>query len=131
LKWQSGAACQPLTDVLIAGKVILATPAVEGETLGPTRSAAPNDDRTGVAQPDVSEWLDEDLRERRNSKCTFGGPIVRGDEQDLLALAARMDSFSEGSDLLLGGLKVPKPQLRVAWKTDPNGLVGCPFGRRR
>ena len=66
---QAGAAGEPLADVLVAGEVVFAAPAVEAEAARAALGAGADDDRPGVAQPDVAERLDDDGRERRQLRA--------------------------------------------------------------
>lgn len=41
--------------------------------------------------------------------------------------AVGVNDGRERRDFRLSGRKVVFPKVGSAWKTDPNGLVGCPF----
>ena len=76
--------------------------------------AAAEHDRSGIAQPDVAERLDDDLGEGREPARGFGRAFMRRDQPHLLALAAGMHRLGEGSDFALGRLQVAEPQLGIA-----------------
>ena len=97
----------------------------------PPLVARADDDRPGVAQPDVAERLDDDVGERREPARGFRGALVGGDQPHRLALAAGVHRLGEGRDLALGVLEIAEPQLGIARKADPHRLVRRPFGRRR
>ncbi len=63
----AGAAGLPCarSDRVIAGQVIFAAPAVEAEIDAFPLRSAPDHDRGSIAQPDVTERLDDHLGERR------------------------------------------------------------------
>src|SRR5260221_1277960 len=100
---EGGAACQPLADIVVALQVIFATPAVEAEALRPPVLARSDHDRAGVAQPDVAERLDDDLGEGAQPARRLGGPLLRRDQPDFLALAASLERVREGCEPPLSG----------------------------
>ncbi len=99
LERQPGRIGEPFADVLVALQLVLAAPAVEAEALRAALPARADDDRSGVAQPDVAELLDDHLSERRQPSSVLRGSVVLGDQPHLLAAAAGMDRRGERRDL--------------------------------
>jgi len=118
---------EPLANAVIAGKVIFAAPAVESEALGTSLRPTAGNNRTSIAQPDIAEGLDDNLGKGRQPAGLIGGGFICRDQPDFLARAIGMDRGRERGDFNLCGSKIIFPKVGSAWKTDPNGLVGCPF----
>jgi hypothetical protein len=100
---------EAVTDVLITFEIVLSAPTIEAESFSPAALPAAKHDRAGVAEPDVAEWLDDYLRERRELLCALCRAVMSRNQPDLLATAAGVDGFGEGRDLALGRLQVAKP----------------------
>jgi hypothetical protein len=119
---------QPRADRIVAGQVVFAAPAVELEQ--PRRSVA-GDDRAGVAQPDIAEGLDDHLRRiARHGPRGVGRLAIGGDQYHPLAPAIGMDGAGKGQHLLARRLQIFLPQLGMAGKADPHGVMRGPFRRR-
>jgi hypothetical protein len=89
LERETRVAGQAAPDRVVAGKVVLAAPSVEAESPGAAVLARSQDDRAGVAKPDVAERLDDDFSERRKVTGYVRGVFVACNEPDLFALAAK------------------------------------------
>src|SRR5690349_19703917 len=83
---QAGAPRQPLAHVLVAVEVVLVAPAVEAEALRPPVLRTAEDDRPRIAQPDIPERFNDDLRERRQPARALRRTLMCGDQADDLAL---------------------------------------------
>src|SRR5437868_940354 len=111
LKRQARLLREALADVLIALEIIFPAPAVEAESAGAALLAAAEDDRPGVAQPDVAERLDDDRRKWAQAPRCLGRAIVGRHKPHRFALAAGMDCFSERRHFAPGWLQIAEPQL--------------------
>src|SRR5690606_2784562 len=117
-------------DGVVTLQIIFPAPAVEAETGRGAGAAALEDDRPGVAKPDVAERLldHQDVRAGHLSGH-LGALRIGSDEANFLASAASPNRPGEGDDLLPGRFEVILPQVDVAWKADPHPLVMRPFRR--
>lgn len=125
---QPGIVREVCADGLVPVHQVLAAPAVEGE---PPRRAPPlgaaDHQWPRIAQPDVAidpldqlhPGRDEALRPR---------PVGRIAHHQLHALPALRHGAGETGDLLLRPRQEPGPFLRVVGETDPEPVLGVPFG---
>jgi hypothetical protein len=122
---------EPLADAVVAGELIFAAPAVEAEALRPSAAARSNNDRAGVAQPDVAEWLDDDRGERRQLAGARSCVFVRGDQPNFLACPSGVNRSRKNGDFAFSRLQVGEPQLRIGRESYPHRLVRRPLRQRR
>ena len=126
---EAGAPGKAAAYALVAGQFIFAAPPVELEIGRGTPFGIADDNRRGVAQPDVAERLDDHLGGlSRQLPSALGRLLVGGDQHDPLALAAGMHRASEFDHLGSGGFEIVLPKLRMAGEADPDGVMGRPFG---
>jgi hypothetical protein len=119
---------EPLADLSVSFEVVLASPAIEAEPLGPALAAGANDDRPSVAQPDVPEGCHEDFGKGSELPSAVRSSFMRRDQSNFFALAAGVDRGRECGDLALCGLQVSEPKLGIARKSNPDCFVRRPFG---
>ncbi len=106
---------------------IFSAPAVEAEGGG---MAGVEEDRAGVAQPDIAEAPGDDLHACNVADERAGGrqSVILADHQ-LHPLGARPgQGADQGGHLGLGVRQVVFPELGVAREPHPHGAVGRPFG---
>src|SRR5205085_382758 len=103
-------------------------PAVELEAHRDVPAGAADDDRAGVAQPDVAERLVKYGGGRGRLPCRSDRFRAFGDEPDLFALALGPDGAGKGGGLGARRLEIRAPIFLMARKADPDEGVGSPFG---
>ena len=89
--------------------------------------AAAHDDRTSVAKPDISEGLDDHLRERRQRSRGVRGVLVRGYQPHFSPDPRRKPPRQMRRPRVrqISGRRATSPG---RWKSNPYRLVGRPFG---
>jgi hypothetical protein len=88
-----------------------------------------DEDRAGVAQPDVAELAADDLDRGVGEQGLGGGLGLVADHHQAHALAARTgQGAGQVGDLLLRLFQVFPPQFGVAGEAHPHGAVRSPFG---
>jgi hypothetical protein len=119
---------QPKADRVVALELIFAAPAVEPEASRRPLPPVLDDDRAGVAQPDVAERLLDDGRERRQLGGCAGGSGIGGDQAHLLPSVVRMDRLGKSGHLPPRRLEVSLPEVGMTWEADPHPFMLGPFG---
>ena len=125
---EAGPLGEGAADPVIVVEHILPAPAIEAEQ-GRLGSAVSEDDRSGIAKPDIAEWRLQHIRERRRPSSDLGAWRIRGDQPDLFAAAAGMNGAGESDHFVTGGLEIVFPQILVAGEADPDILMRRPFRR--
>jgi hypothetical protein len=94
-----------------------------GTSLRPTAG----NNRTRIAQPDIAEGLDNHFRKGSQSVSHVGCGLIGRNKPNLFSRSLGVNGGRERCDFRLRGREVVFPKVGSAWKTDPNGLVRCPF----
>ena len=119
---------EPQPDRVVALQIVFAAPAVEVEV---ACLFAVQQDRRGVAQPDVAERFNHHLGKGGHAHGGVARFGIGSDQDYLLAPPLGVDGTGEGDDLLARRLQILDPQVGVAREADPHGRMRRPFGGRR
>ena len=113
-------------------QLVLAAPAVEAEGRAP-RAAALDEDRAGVAQPDVAEPAAHDLDAGHAAQQRAGRRLAVGAaDQQAHPLAARAgQGAGQGRDLGLGGRRGRPPTAPHGWGSPATWPGAAPIRRER
>jgi hypothetical protein len=118
-----------LGDQIVALHLVLAAPAVEQEAGRHRTVGGLDEDRAGVAQPDVAKLAADDLDGGVGQPRAGGGLGLVADHHQAHAFAAGTGQGArQGGDLVLGLVEVFTPDLGVAGEAHPHGAVRSPLG---
>ncbi len=125
-----GIVAQQARQIIVERRRIFPAPAIAAIIERDERVSAIDNQRPGVAQPDVEKGGNQYLRAIASPVARRGGGfLVCAHQPNRLAPPSGMDRAGKGSDFAARALQIVGPQIGRARIADPDAIMRRPFGR--